>query len=110
MTSGSAARAIQGRPRPPATAAAAAPRSKVLRPMVVICTLRLLRRPLGRPPSGHLLVPAIDDRVAVLVGGVPVKHHDLLGPVAVERDQRPQIVRDFWGPARWSHIKAFDQF
>src|SRR6516164_5099630 len=108
MTRGSAARAIWGKPSP--TAAAVAPRSNVLRRIVVICAPPFLRRPPGGPASRHFLVPAVDDRVPVLVCGVPVKYQDLLGPVAIEWDQRFQLVGDRGGPTRRCNVKTLDAF
>src|SRR6185369_3212247 len=44
--------------------------------------------------SGHLLVPALDDGVAVLVGVRPVEDGDLLQALTVDRNQRLEVVRD----------------
>src|SRR5215472_10391879 len=78
---------------------------------VVIATHTSRRRGAGADvASGHFLVPPVDDRVAVLVGGVPVEDDDLLGSVAIKRDQRLQIVWDLGDPVRWRHIEPFDQF
>src|SRR5215469_7692940 len=72
----------------------------------------------SRPPyvanagsaSRHFLVPAIDDRVAVLVCRIPVEHHDLFGPLTIERDQRLQIVWDLGPLVRGRYVEALDPF
>src|SRR5580700_1258086 len=84
--------------------AVAAP-NRLVKPLIVTVVIaagsRRCRAANAGPASGHFLVPAIDDRVAVLVRSIPVEDDDFLGAVAVERDQRFQLVGDFGGLARW---------
>src|SRR5215831_4672302 len=90
---------------------AAAPPYRLVNPLIVTVVIAIhtsrCRGAGAGFASGHFLVPPVDDRVAVLVGGIPVEHDDLLCSVAVKRDQRLQIIRDLGGPARRCHIKAF---
>src|SRR5262249_53101306 len=76
------------------TAGVDASPNRLVNPLIV--TVVISTAPVGAAPSAgytsrHLLVPPIDDCVAVLVGRVPVEHDDLLGPVAIKRDQRLQV-------------------
>src|SRR3954470_5532012 len=54
----------------------------------------VIARPMPLRGSGHLLVPALDDGVTVLVGVRPVEDGDLLQALTVDRNQRLEVVRD----------------
>src|SRR6516165_2112939 len=88
--------------------------NRFVKPLIVTFVIAAESRPTRAESAGHaschFLVPPIDDRVAVFVGGIPVEQDDLLSSVAVERDQWFQIVRNFGGLARWRHIEPLNPF